>query len=544
MRSLDPTPVTRSARSTAHRVAGRRLAGALLAGALLLPAAACDDFLDVNTNPNGPETVTANLYLPPMLHWMVHSPLWDGRFVGRYTQMWMQPAAALTTWDRMGYDPSSDNGGQVWRDVYTSLGQNLVDMNEIAQREERWDLLGVGQVLRAWGWLATTDLHGELIIKQAFDQTRFSFDYDSQEFAYEEVGRLLDSAIVLLGRTDGAVNAAYLGRTDLIYNGDRTKWLKFAWGLKALYLNHFTSKASYNPAAVITAVNNAFTSNADDALLPHPATNNNDTNFWGRTRGNATNFRQTRFIVGLLNGTEFGGVVDPRLTRMLSPAPDGVIRGVDVNVAGATNGLQAAQYPNNPWGYVGAGGTQLPGRYLFSDKVKMPAMTYAQLQFVKAEAAYRQGDLATARAAYLNGVSSHIDFVNARNAEDGQTPTQITTTEKNAFLANPAVVPAAGDLTMTHIMSQKFIAQWAWGFIEAWMDQRRFNYTDIDPKSGKQVFPGLQSVTNLFPDNGGKVVQRIRPRFNSEYVWNLDALKAIGGDALDYHTKPLWITQP
>ncbi len=522
----------------------RRACGAVLAGALLLPAAACNDFLDVNDNPNGPETVSANLYIAPMLHWMVHAPLWDGRFVARYTQQLMLPGGALSTRDRMGYDPSSDNGAQQWRDVYWSLGQNLVDMNEIAEREERWDVLGLGRTLQAWGWLVLTDLHGEIIIKEAIDQTKFSFNYDSQEFAYEEVLRLLDEAIELLQRTDGAVDQAFMGRTDLIYNGDRTKWLKFAYGLKALALNHFSNKASYDPAAVIAAVNSSFTSNADDALLPHPATNNNDTNFYGRTRNNITNYRQTRFVVGIMNGTEFAGAVDPRMTRMLSVAPDGQYRGVDINVAGATNGLPAAQYPQNLFGYVGTGGLQLPGKYLFADKVKMPAMTYAQLQFVKAEAAYRQSDLATARAAYVNGISAHIDFVNARNAEDGQSPTPITAAEKAAFLANPAVVPPAGDLTMTHIMSQKFIAQWGWGHNEAWMDLRRFNYFDIDPKSGKQVFPGFQQVTNLYPDNGGKVVQRIRPRFNSEYVWNRPGLDAIGGLALDYHTKPLWITQP
>ncbi len=536
MRSLPTTPT--------GRVRVRRACGALLAAALLLPAAACDDFLDVNSNPNGPETVAANLYVAPMLHWMVHAPLWDGRFVSRYTQMLKLQSAALSTWDRMGYDPSSDNGGQVWREVYWSLGQNLVDMIELAEQEERWDVLGLGLTLKAWGWLAATDLHGEIIIKQAIDQTRFSFDYDTQEFAYEEVDRLLDSAIVLLQRTDGAVDQAYLGRTDLIYNGDRTKWLKFAWGLKALSLNHFSNKGNYDPAAVIAAVNNSFASNADDALLPHPATNNNDTNFLGRTRNNYTNYRQTQFTVGLMDGTVFGGAVDPRMTRMLSVAPDGQYRGVDMNVSGTTSGLPTNQYPHNPFGYAGTGGLQSPGKYLFSDKVKMPAMTYAQLQFVKAEAAYRQGDFATARAAYVNGISSHIDFVNARNAEDGQFPTAISAAEKAAFLENPAIVPAAGDLSMTHIMSQKFIAQWGWGFIEAWMDLRRFNYFDIDPKSGQPVFPGFQQLTNLYPDNGGKVAQRIRPRFNSEYVWNLDALEKIGGRELDYHTKPMWITQP
>jgi len=184
----------------------------------------------------------------------------------------------------------------------------------------------------------------------------------------------------------------------------------------------------------------------------------------------------------------------------------------------------------------------LPSRYLFSDKAKIPVMTYAQLQFVKAEAALRAGDQATALAAYRNGISSHIDFVNARNLDDGQTPTQITLAEKNAFLASPAIVPAT--LTLSHVMSQKYIAQWAWGHNELWMDMRRYHYTDPDPVSGTQVFRGFTPPTTLYSDNGGKIVQRIRPRYNSEYVWNRASLDVIGGLALDYHTKPIWITQP
>ena len=198
----------------------------------------------------------------------------------------------------------------------------------------------------------------------------------------------------------------------------------------------------------------------------------------------------------------------------------------------------------NIWGYASLPATGSATRYVFDDKSKMPLMTYSQLQFIKAEAAYRSGDKATALTAYRNGISTHIDFVNARNLDNGQTPLQITAAEKAAFLADPNIIPAAGALTLTQIMSQKFIAQWGWGFNEAWMDLRRYHYTDMDPASGKQVFPGYTPVTNLYPDNGGKIVQRIRPRFNSEYVWNIPALTVIGGTALDYHTKPIWITQP
>jgi Starch-binding associating with outer membrane len=515
-----------------------------LAAALTVPAA-CSDYLDVNTNPNGPQTVTANLYLPPMLHWMVTAPQFDGRFVGRYSQEWTLPGTSLTTWDRMGYDPSSDNGGEQWRDVYWSLGQNLVDMTNKAEAEQRWDLLGVAMILKAWGWQVLTDLHGEIIIKEAFDESRTSFDYDPQDFAYSEVKRLLDSAIVLLQRTDGAVDQTYLAKGDHIYNGDRTKWLKLAYGFRALSLNHYSNKSTYDPASVIADVDRSFSSNSDDALMAYPAlsTDNADKNFWGPTRDNITNYRQTQFIVNLMNGSQFGGTADPRMAAMLSPSPDGQFRGLDPNVVGF-GALTATQQPNNFYGYPGrtnAGGG-LPSRYLFSDKSKVPLMTYSQLQFIKAEAALKMGNQGLALTAYRNAISSHIDFVNARNLDDNQNVVQITAAQKAAFLADPNIVPAV--LTLSHIMSQKFIAQWAWGHNELWMDMRRYHYTDIDPVSGTQIFRGYAPPVNLYPDNAGKVVQRIRPRYNSEYVWNVPSLQSIGALATDYHTKPLWITLP
>jgi hypothetical protein len=517
---------------------------------LLSLTASCKDFLDVNTNPNAPESVSANLYLAPMEHWLVSAPQFDGRFIGRYTQEWYLANAqtVISTWDRMGYDPGSDNGAEQWRDVYWSLGQNLVDMINKAEAEERWDIAGVGYFMKAWGWLVLTDMHGEIIIKQAIDPTRSTFDYDTQEYAYTEVLRLLDVAVKDLQRTDGAVDQTYLAKTDKLYAGDRTKWLKMAYGLQAIALNHFSNKSTYKPNDVIAAVNKSFTGNADDAIWQYPAIDPafGDYNFWGRSRNNITNYRQTQFVVNLMNGTDFGAV-DPRMSRMLAPSADGQFRGVDPTVAGY-GAMAASQQPFNFFGYAGGGGLALPSRYLFDDKTKIPFMTYSQLQFVKAEAAFRAGDKATALAAYTTAISTHIDFVNSRNAEiASQSAAQISGAEKAAFLADSRIVPtSAAALTLTQIMSQKYIAQWAWGHNELWMDMRRYHYTDNDPATGKQVFPGFAAPTStiLYPDNGGKIAQRIRPRFNSEYVWNIAALDVIGGRAIDYHTKPMWITQP
>jgi len=518
---------------------------ALLAGVVMF-SGGCNNWLDVNTNPNGPQSVSAILYLPPMLHWMVTSPQFDGRFVGRYAQEWMLVGTIRSTWDRMGYDPASDNGAQQWRDVYWSLGQNLIDMNAKATAEQRWDLLGVGLILKAWGWQVLTDLHGEIIIKEAFDPTRTSFDYDTQDYAYQEVARLLDSAIVLLRRTDGAVDKTYLAQGDHIYGGDRVKWLRLAWGMKALMLNHFSNKTVYDRAAVMAAVDSSFTGNADDAQLAYPATSLDfaDYNFWGRSRNNITPYRQTLFVLGLMNGTQFGGVVDPRMSRMLSPALDGQYRGLDPNNVGFGAITDTMQQPNNFFGYRGTGGLNQPGRYLFADRAKIPLMTYAELQFIKAEAALKLGDQTTALTAYKNGIIAHFAFVNARNLDDNQSPTQISAAARDSFLADTNIVPTTSPLTLSHVMSQKYIALWGWGHNEIWMDMRRYHYTD--PVSGLQVFRGFAPPlpANLYPDNGGLVVQRIRPRYNSEYVWNQAGLAAIGALAANYHTKLLWITEP
>jgi tetratricopeptide (TPR) repeat protein len=495
---------------------------------------ACSNLLDVNENPNAPQIVTANLYLPPLIHWMATSPQYDGRFVGRYTQQWILPGNA--SWNRMGYDVSSDNGGQQWRDVYWTFGQNLIDMMEKAEAEKRWDLLGVGYLLKAWGWQALTDLHGEIVVKEAFDPTKFSFDYDSQEYVYQEIQNLLNQAIENLQKTDGAVDQAYLAKGDKMYNGDRTKWLKLAYGMLAINLNHYSNKASYNPDAVIAAVDKSFVSNADDALQTYPKTNNDDTNFWGRMRDNITSYRQTQFVVGLMDGTEFGGVVDPRMERVLSPSNEGNYIGLDpIEGYGA---LTTDQRPNALFGPPG----ETAGRYIFDDKAKIPVVTYSQLQFIKAEAALRKGDRALALEAYKKALESHLTFVNARNLDNNQAPTQITQAEMDAFLASAEIIPTADNLTLSHIMSQKFIALFGWGHNEIWLDMRRYHYTDMDPESGVQVFRGFRPPTTLAADNAGKLVQRIRPRYNSEYVWNRAGLDKIGGLASDYHTVEMWIT--
>ncbi|RZL15226.1 MAG: SusD/RagB family nutrient-binding outer membrane lipoprotein [Pedobacter sp.] len=513
---------------------------------ILISGAGCKKWLDVNTNPNAPQKVAANLYLAPILNNLILSQPTDGRYVGKYIQNWAQNATQ-DTWDRHGYlYTTADPAGEQWRAVYFLMGHNLIDMMRIAEEEQRWDLLGIGYILKAWGWQQLTDYHGEIILTQAFDLSRKTFDYDTQDVVYKEIERLINLGIDNLKRTDGAVSQSYLTNMDLVYQGDRTKWLKFAYGFKAMSLNHLSLKGTlYRPQEVIDNIDLAFLSNADDAKMTFLAAANATSSFWAPARDNLTLFRQTNFAVNLMNGTQFGGAVDPRLRRILWPSADGNVYGIDPTFGNGA--LLANQIPPNLWGSTTFGPT-LPGNYIFTAKGPYPLMTYSQLQFIKAEAAFKLGRRDDALTAYKNGISSHIDFVNTANATAANPAvTQITAIEKSTFLASAAIPATGATLRLSDIMSQKYIAQYGWGLMETWTDLRRYHYMDTDPEvPAVKVFKGFTIPANdrLFPDNQFKPVYRVRPRYNSEWVWNLETLKKIGGDKLDYHTQIMWLFQP
>jgi hypothetical protein len=209
--------------------------------------------------------------------------------------------------------------------------------------------------------------------------------------------------------------------------------------------------------------------------------------------------------------------------------------------------LTATQRPATFFGPPTATPTVDTARFIFRDNSEFPLMTSSEIQFMKAEALFRKADKPGALAAYRLGISQHFDMLLSKynvNIRPGRTMTGAT---RDAFLANPLVVPTSAALTLSHIMQQKFIALWGYGVLEAWCDLRRYHYTDPDPMTAKQVFYNFTPPSNadLWPDNGpNKWSYRVRPRHNSEYVWNIAELAKFGGDKVDYHCKEMWFSLP
>ena len=260
-----------------------------------------------------------------------------------------------------------------------------------------------------------------------------------------------------------------------------------------------------------------------------------------------------------------------------------------MNVGGAINnattpnlfGLQVAVNNNNSGS----------GRWLFRDEAPYVLMTAAEIQFCLAEAYFRKGDKANALAAFKNAVACDMDFTQkylkpgtANKPGDGgdKIGTTLFRTLANEYLAGPYVGGlTTGDLTLSHIMMQKYVALFPWGALETWVDQRKvwydIAYTGEYPSNGNgwnntrvsqkhdddatKVYKGyyfpsstVESRNNsLSTRNNGAPSFRVRGRFNSEFMWNKSALKKLrpipavdedGADVLNYVCSPMWFQFP
>lgn len=541
-----------------------------VAAVAIISISSCSKKLDeVYLNPNNPTVVPIEQLLPNVISNMTstatapcgcgggsYGPAVDGVLVGRYIQFWNFVTTG-DVYDQMGGPApgSTDNLGTIWAGHYYGIGQNNKRIIEWGTEQKKWDYVGVAHAIFAWSWLTLTEHHGEVILREAFNTSQQQFNYDLQPDVYDTVRVICNTAIDYLSRTGDGVSQTNLALGDgYFYGGDVNKWKKLVYGVWARSYAHLSNKAFYTTNnyadSVIKYCNLSITTNADNATQKYnPAGTSGTQNFFGPFRGNVGSVRQSAFIANLLSGTgatsPFAGVFDPRAPYLIRENTNGTYKGVVPNLGSSS--LSASDQPRNFWGLsfatTAAPTVDTGGRYLFRNDAEFPVMTAAEIQFMKAEAAYRKGDKAMALAAYTNGISLNFDMLTTKYNDRVPAAKQITPDVKQAYMANTKVVPAnPSELTLSHIVLQKYIALYGYGTEETWTDLRRYHYIDPDPVTGNQVYADFTLPTTIYPSNGGKPVYRARPRYNSENLYNVPALKSIGALDVDYNTREQWFS--
>jgi hypothetical protein len=485
----------------------------------------------------------------------------DATIIGRYIQYWNNYAVTSsdnggTQYDQMGGTVGgSDLLGSVWAMFYYGLGHNLNRMIEWGSQQQKWDYVGVAQAIRAWGGLEMVNQFNSMILKQAFNTSLQQFNYDDPTVVYDTVRATCYRALTNLNRTDGAGSAANLAIGDAYMNqGDVNKWKKFVYGVLARSYQYLANKSAYlanhYADSAIYYANLGPASNSDNITLKFAGQKTSGTsNYFGPFRGNIGSLRQSAYVANLLSGLNsvaFTGVQDPRALYLIRENSNGTFKGVQPGQGSA--GILTPDLPKNFWGnpFTSVGAPLADsGRFVFRDSALFPVMTASELQLLIAEASYRKGDKATALAASTNGIYLHFDMLANQYSFNVPSFALITPSSKSAYLTNPNVVPTnPGNLTLTQIMLQKYIALYGWGVHETWADMRRSQYTDLDPVTGAQVYADfVPGGGTLFINNNGKYVYRARPRYNSEYLYDIPSLQKVGGLNLDYHTYKCWFSQ-
>lgn len=546
----------------------RWLAGTVAAAMILT---GCEKKLDeAYQNPNAPVKVPVETILPGMIGSFVGSSsaagsayglAADGINIGRYIQYWgaYTVSAAVnnaTQYDRMGgATAASDNFGSMWAAHYYGMGQNLNRMVEWAAEEQKWDYVGAGYAMRAWSLFTSTNQYNNLILRQAFNTSLQTFTYEDQPEIYDSVRATCFRALEYLNRTDGNVSQANLAIGDAYFNGgDVNLWKKFVYGILARSYGYLSLKPDYKADSVIKYADLSSKTNAENITVKFANTGVTGTmNYFGPVRGNIGVIRQSKYIADLMSGENpeaFTGVPDPRAIYMLRENTNGTFEGIIPGQTATNSGLPAAaDQPQNFWGNSFASTTSPAtdqARYIYRNEAEFPLMTASEMHFLKAEALFRKGEKDLALEVYSDAIALSMDMLTTKYNLNIPAGMEIDDTKKQVYLNNTAIVPETGaELTLTHIMLQKYIALYGWGMQETWVDMRRYHYTDTDPGTGKQVYAGFEPpVTNLFEDNNGELVYRTRPRYNSEYLYNIPALEAIGAMDKNYHTKKTWFALP
>ena len=410
-----------------------------------------DEFEDLNTSPNqATETsVTPDLLLPFVIEKPVDltrgSNIRNERLNLDGGMLWIQHfARRVYTYEGDTYSPSSDLAQNTWEKLYTEALLNAERIRLLATTEEQKNAHyeGVALVMRSWVFSLLTDIFGPVPYTQAL-QTKGEEEvlkpaYDAMPVVYEGIINDLDQAVALLAQEAKPISG------DILFQGDIDRWVKFANSLQLKLLNRASSASGFSvdiPTKMTEVMERPiFTGNDDYAFLAHSATRPSN-NEWNEVivNGGRDDWRASATLVDALNELD-----DPRVTVFFNPTASGAY-------AGMPNGLPDAL------ALEFTAQASFIGNQMWEPSAPSVIMSYAELQFVLAEAALR-GNIAGDPKTYLDAA------IDASFDQFG--------------LETPAGYLDGQAATLENIMFQKWIALYGQG-IEAWTEYRRTGLPNI-----------------------------------------------------------------
>ena len=308
-----------------------------LCSVLGLGLTSCNDWLDVNVNPDQPNN--ESILVQNRLPWIQKEYTYSagcantrtfatcGGFYSNNANM----NNVSVTWNGVAATGLTTTPYQCW---FTGTASNVIDLYNKAEAEGATHYMGAAEVMKALGFMEMLDLYGEMPFTQAVPGNAAPA-YDDGKAIWQGCIALIDHAIELFN-TPQSSSATPLASGDIWNGGDVNKWIKLCYGLKARWLLRVTKNAEYyDPDLILACLQNAPQSNNDntyqacfdekgdktDFLLGDPImTNGNwDTAAYGKNQW------VSKYYVDLLTNLRGAGVEDPRIDKIIPSSMTNVV---------------------------------------------------------------------------------------------------------------------------------------------------------------------------------------------------------------------------
>ena len=479
-----------------------RLSGFVLAAFVL--AGCTKDFKKYNTDQTGISNANLDItsVFKPLQHELFHNyQTAQNLSADGFSGYMMSPTPFKAAYDLNYFliDGWDSNG---FNDMYTYI---MAPVNKIAASGARTahpDLWAVALIVKVEAMHSVTDKFGPIPYSKV-GTSLVSTPYDSQQSVYNQFFLQLDTAVNNLQ----AFVAANPGKTpfqnyDLIFNGDYTKWIKFANSLRLRLAMHIVkidpATAKLQGEKALSAPGGLMSTPADDAAIMVTGGTSDlymITHDWGDNRLNAT------------MGSYLVGYKDPRTSIYAQPASDPVVAGTYTGIR--IGAALASKNDYEDYASLNTNTTFIPTK-------PEQLMCAAESWFLKAEAALRgwagAGD---AQANYEQGVKVSMQQWGANiglylsDAVSTQAP---YVDPKNSANNSPAVSSitikwdpnASNEQKLERIMTQKWLAMFPEGQ-EAWTEFRRTGYpklfTVVNNKSNGTIDTQIQIRRLNYPQN-------------------------------------------
>lgn len=411
---------------------------------LIVTLAGCKDYFDVGNNPN----LVTNPNINSLLTTATSKSGINSRTFASTTTYYAQHIASPGLGSDTDTYRITDLSG-TWGAAYYAMA-DIYDMLVMAEASNAHLHAGIAKILLAYNLSLVADTWDSAPYSEAFSRVAtLTPVWDSGESLYQSIGTLLQEGLALLGRTDAAVTLT--PAADLIHNGNINAWIKTGNGLLARHLNKITKKSSYDPTAVLSAIDKSYQSAADDMKMG----TYNGNNPWAAVAisnaGALLGGWLSSQLIDHMNGVYYG-VFDPRLPKLTDIT-------VNNDWVGTKNGAgNKGPVANTIWDecYISINSP------VTKTTAPIYIMTYEELKFVEAEAALRANQRPRAYAAYLEGIKASMRKFEVADAA------------MNAYLAEPSVSVGEAALTLDEIFKEKYVATYLSN--ETWTDARRYDY--------------------------------------------------------------------